>query len=155
MGIRSLLDRFRDVARSEHLQIDQAQPDDELLDRFVRFRDEVAFEAILRRHGPLVYSVCGRLLYSPDDTADAFQATFLILACKAGAIGQRSLLANWLYGVAYRVATRARKNRLRRQLHERHDVEMSSCPEPPKAIGSAFTQELCEEVLLTHSKATN
>lgn len=56
------------------------------------------------------------------------------------------MLANWLYGVAYRVAIRARKNRHRRQLRERDDVDMSKFPEALKCTESASSQELCEEV---------
>ncbi len=80
----------------------------ELLDRFVRARDEAAFEAIVTRHGPMVLGVCRRLLRDPNDVDDAFQATFLVLVRKAGTLRSRELLGNWLYGVAYRVANRAR-----------------------------------------------
>jgi RNA polymerase sigma factor (sigma-70 family) len=146
MGARSLLDVVQAIGRSEQLQADLAQSDTVLLERFVRHRDEGAFEAILHRHGPLVYAVCRRLLYSPDDTADAFQATFFILARKAGSIGTGSLLGNWLYGVAYRVGARARKNRLRRDGRELGDADMSRFTAAEQASDSALTQELCEEV---------
>ncbi len=80
----------------------------QLLDRFVERRDEAAFEALVARHGPMVLAVCRRLLHDPNDVDDAFQATFLVLVRKAGSLRQRDLLANWLFGVAYRVSTRAR-----------------------------------------------
>src|SRR5713226_761890 len=73
-------------------------PDEELLEQFVTQRDEAAFAALLRRHGPMVWGVCQRLLAHRQDAEDAFQATFLILARKAAAIGRRKLLANWLFG---------------------------------------------------------
>ena len=80
----------------------------ELLERFARGHDESAFEAILARHGPMVLGVCRQLLRDPNDVDDAFQATFLVLVRKAGTLRRCDLLGNWLYGVAYRVATRAR-----------------------------------------------
>jgi RNA polymerase sigma factor (sigma-70 family) len=90
-----------------------------LLDRFVMHRDEAAFEAIVARHGPMVLGVCRRVLDDPDDIEDVFQATFLVLVRKAGSLRDRDLLANWLYGVAHRVAVRARANAYRRHLLER------------------------------------
>ena len=80
----------------------------ELLERFVACNDDGAFEALMARHGPMVLGVCRQLLHDPNDVDDAFQATFLILVRKAGTLRQSDLLGNWLYGVAYRVATRAR-----------------------------------------------
>ena len=78
----------------------------ELLERFVTRRDEAAFEALVARHGPTVLGVCRHLLRDPNDVDDAFQATFLVLVKKAGSVRQCELLGNWLYGVAYRVASR-------------------------------------------------
>jgi RNA polymerase sigma factor (sigma-70 family) len=146
MGARSLLDMVQAIGRSEQLQADLAQPDDVLLERFVRQRDEAAFEAILHRHGPLVHSVCRRLLYDPDDTADAFQASFLVLARKASTIGRRALLANWLYGVAYRVAARARKIRRKQHAREQAAADLNEYPALQNTMESTLTQELCEEV---------
>jgi RNA polymerase sigma-70 factor (ECF subfamily) len=102
MMSKALTDAVRDLGRSARLQTALALPDAQLLEQFVRRRDETAFEALLYRHGPLVFGVCRRLLYNPQDAEDAFQATFLVLARKAGAIGRRALLGNWLYGVAPR-----------------------------------------------------
>jgi RNA polymerase sigma factor (sigma-70 family) len=86
----------------------------ELLERFVTRRDEAAFEALVARHGPMVLGVCRQLLRDPNDVDDAFQATFLILVRKAGTLRRCDLLGNWLYGVAYRVAVRARALAARR-----------------------------------------
>ena len=80
----------------------------QLLRRFVERRDEVAFEALVARHGPMVLGVCRRLLADPHDADDAFQATFLVLVKKAGSIREPDLMGNWLYGVAHKVAAPAR-----------------------------------------------
>ena len=88
-------------------QVGGGLSDGELLGRFVRQRDEAAFEALFWRHGPMVLAVCRRLL-PPADAEDAFQATFLVLVRKATSIGRREAVGAWLYRVAYRVALRAR-----------------------------------------------
>ena len=93
--------------------------DEELLGRFVARRDEAAFAALLGRHGPLVWGVCRRWLRDPRDAEDAFQATALVLARKAGSIREPGALGPWLYGVAYRVARRARALAERRGRRER------------------------------------
>ena len=80
----------------------------------MRGRDESAFEALVARHGPMVLGVCRQLLRDPNDVDDAFQATFLVLVRKAGTLRRCDLLGNWLYGVAYRVALRARSLTARR-----------------------------------------
>jgi DNA-directed RNA polymerase specialized sigma24 family protein len=85
-----------------------AASDGQLLERFNLRQDESAFEALLGRHGPMVLGVCHRLLHRPEDVEDAFQATFLVLACRARAVVKRESVGSWLYGVAYRIALRAR-----------------------------------------------
>src|SRR5262245_26100770 len=84
------------------------QSDADLLGRFLVARDEEAFRQIVRRHGAMVFGVCRRVLRHTQDAEDTFQATFLVLARKANAIADRAALANWLYGVAYRTALKAR-----------------------------------------------
>jgi RNA polymerase sigma factor (sigma-70 family) len=100
-------------------------PERHLLERFATTRDEIAFEALIARHGPMVQGVCRRVLRDPRDVEDAFQATFLVLAQKASAIRNPELLGNWLYGVAHRVATRARTTMLRRRAED-----LAAVPEP-------------------------
>ncbi len=86
----------------------------ELLARFAASRDEGAFAALVDRHGPMVLATCRRVLPNAADADDAFQATFLVLARKAGAIADPDRLAPWLHGVARRVAVRARSQAARR-----------------------------------------
>jgi RNA polymerase sigma factor (sigma-70 family) len=81
--------------------------DAQLLQRFVQARDEAAFEVLLRRHGPMVFRVCLRVLRRQHDAEDAFQATFLTLARKAGTIARAESVGSWIYKVAYRIALRA------------------------------------------------
>src|SRR5262249_6731929 len=66
------------------------------------------FAALLARHGPMVLGVCRRLLRHAQDAEDAFQATFLVLVCRAGAIAKRDSLGSWLHAVASRGALRAK-----------------------------------------------
>src|SRR5438309_1909520 len=101
------------------------QSDAQLLERFVHSRDEAAFEQLVRAHGPMVLAACGRLLGNPPDAEDAFQATFLVLARKAGSIRQRPSLAGWLYAVACRTALEARAMRSRRR---RTEIQVESLP---------------------------
>jgi RNA polymerase sigma-70 factor (ECF subfamily) len=89
-----------------------------LLERFRSSGDEAAFAALVALHGPRVLGVCRRLLRDPHEAEDAFQATFLVLARKAGAIRRPSQLGGWLHGVARRVAGKAHVARARRQRHE-------------------------------------
>ena len=91
--------------------------DAELLDRFVSRRDEAseeAFDALVIRHGPMVLRVCRSVLHNAHDAEDAFQAIFFVLADRAGSIRRRGSIASWLFGVAQRVAARAKRGAARR-----------------------------------------
>lgn len=103
-------------------------PDDELIDRFLngsRDEAEAAFRAIVVRHGPMVLGVCRHVLNQHQDSEDAFQATFVVLARKAGSIHDRRVLGRWLYEVAYRIAVRAKTTAMKRRTLERQVTEMS------------------------------
>jgi RNA polymerase sigma-70 factor (ECF subfamily) len=107
------------------LLADEADPSDaSLLERFIAMKDEAAFAGLVRRHGPMVWGVCCRLLPCHQDAEDAFQATFLVLVRKATSIASRELLANWLYGVAQRTAMRARTVAARRHSREKQVMVM-------------------------------
>jgi RNA polymerase sigma factor (sigma-70 family) len=137
------------VLRSLHglLASPRGEPADGLLlHRFATRRDEDAFAALLLRHGPMVLGLCRRLLHDGHDAEDAFQATFLLLAQKAGSIRSPALLGNWLYGVAYRVAVRARRVRARRQARERPVVDVPAPAQDAEVVWSDVRPVLDEEV---------
>ena len=103
--------------------------DADLLERFVRGKDETAFAALLERHGPMVLGVCRRVLGNAHEAEDAFQATFLVLARKAPSLVRQELVGNWLWGVAYRTARRARADAGR--WHDRkREVRIVTAPDP-------------------------
>jgi RNA polymerase sigma factor (sigma-70 family) len=93
----------------------QGLTDRQLLDRFTLDRDEGAFAELVRRHGPMVWFVCRRVLRHEQDAEDTFQATFLVLARKAGSVRHDDGLGGWLFQVANRLALRARSTASRRR----------------------------------------
>jgi RNA polymerase sigma factor (sigma-70 family) len=103
-----------------------ALTDGELLGRFIEHRDEAAVTALVRRHGPMVWGVCRRILRNHHDAEDAFQATFLVLVRKAGSVRQRELVGNWLYGVAHQTAMKARATTGKRR---RREMQVMALPE--------------------------
>jgi RNA polymerase sigma factor (sigma-70 family) len=115
-----------------------ARSDGQLLDRFVERREGAVFEAIVRRHGPMVWGVCRRVLRDHHDAEDAVQATFLVLARKAASIMPREKLGNWLYGVANQTSMKARAKRTKRRGREGQVPDM---PEP-----EATSQDLRDDL---------
>jgi RNA polymerase sigma factor (sigma-70 family) len=108
--------------------------DEELLVALACRRDEDAFEVLLKRHGPMVWAVCRRVLRHTQDAEDAFQATFLVLIRKSGSIRKRASVASWLYGVAYRCARKAQAINVRRR---RFESLVAPCPQPVASEESA------------------
>jgi RNA polymerase sigma factor (sigma-70 family) len=117
---RRQLDQFlHGVRRTILLRDGGGLTDGQLLGSFVERGDPAAFEALLRRHGAMVWGVCRRVLHDPHDAEDAFQATFLVLLRKAASIAARERLGGWLHGVAQRTALEARALIARRRRKER------------------------------------
>ncbi len=110
-----------------------ALPDTQLVDRFVASHSEeaeAAFDALVHRHGPMVLRVCREILCDSHDADDAFQATFLVLVLRVSSIRDQGSLASWLYGVATRVALRARADAARRREVERQGACSGDGPSP-------------------------
>jgi RNA polymerase sigma factor (sigma-70 family) len=123
--------------------------DSQLLQQYLTGRDgaeQAAFSALLERHGPMVLSVCRQVLGNRHDSQDAFQATFLVLARKAGSVHNGESLASWLHGIALRVAVRARVDEARRRVHERRCATMKEKERDDKAVRSEPFTELHEEI---------
>jgi RNA polymerase sigma factor (sigma-70 family) len=122
--------------------------DGQLLERFLARRDEgaeVAFAALVARHGPMVLGVCRRALADPGDAEDAFQATFLILVRRAHSVRVDDSLGRWLYGVSRKVAARARTFAARRPRHEStaFDAIEARSPDPDRFdVRSTIDEEL-------------
>jgi RNA polymerase sigma factor (sigma-70 family) len=112
------------------LRADRSATDGQLLHRFRAHQDKAAFATLLQRHGAMVFGVCRRILHDPHDAEDAFQAVFLVFVRKAPSIGRPDRLANWLYGVAYRTALKARAAGLKRRQRECQGVDMAMLPAP-------------------------
>jgi RNA polymerase sigma factor (sigma-70 family) len=114
--------------------------DRHLLERFVSRNDETAFAALVCRHGPLVLSVCRRVLHDAHAAEDAFQATFFVLARKAGSLRRPDVLGPYLYGVAYRTARKALARTARRRQSERQAAALR----PTQASDELGWHELCQ-----------
>src|SRR5207249_9034603 len=109
---------LRRLTRGMAAETLQGQSDRHLIEQLLAGRDEAVFEAIVRRHGPMVYRVCWRVLQQEQDAEDAFQATFLILAQQLRTVRRRASVASWLHGIAHRVALKARAQGATRRRHE-------------------------------------
>jgi len=117
--------------------------DEELLSAF-QAHDQTAFTTLLERHGKLVFAVCRRVLENTQDAEDAYQATFLLLARKSALIRKKRSLASWLHGVAYRMATNARRAAIRRRRHE-HRAPVAEPSNPAWTVAWKEIQVMLDE----------
>jgi RNA polymerase sigma factor (sigma-70 family) len=115
-----LLDQIRRMATLQQLR---QMPDSELLAQFSAHGNETAFRILMDRYGAMVLRVCKRILANDHDAEDAYQATFFVLASKAGSPRRKESLASWLHGVAVRTARKARCADQRRRLREQKAME--------------------------------
>ena len=123
--------------------------DGQLLERFVDGRGdaaEAAFAALVERHGPMVLGVCRAVMGDRHDAEDAFQATFLVLALRAGSIRRGDAVASWLYSAARRVALRARRRAARDRERERRRAAQNSAAERVSAPPTDPWPELYDEL---------
>lgn len=123
--------------------------DAQLLRRFLNEPDaaaRAAFAALVERHGPMVLRVCRSAPLDEHDAQDAFQATFLVFARKAGTVRKGESLASWLHGVALRVGARARSDASRRRAGERLAATFKASHPRPAGDPSEPWPELHEEI---------
>ncbi len=120
--------------------------DRQLLTDFAAGNDEEAFAELVRRHGPMVLGVCRQMLRHEQDAEDTFQATFLVLARKAGAVRTPEALSGWLYSVATRLAARNRAQAGRRRAREAPLVDTPADQTEGRPLGDELWPLLCEEI---------
>src|SRR5579871_6099578 len=132
--------RLADVAAADRLM------DAQLLQRFTVAGEEAAFAALMRRYEALVWGVCRRVLRHHQDAEDAFQTTFLTLARRAGSIRKQESVGSWLHGVAYHIATKARRDAATRQARLRREGSMGSDDPVSEAVLREALAVLDEEV---------
>src|SRR5271166_2450533 len=125
----------------------EGQSDQHLLDHFVSQRDESAFAALLQRHGPMAMGVCLRILHDNHLAEDAFQATFLVLVLRAGAIRKRASVASWLHGVAVRMARKRKAQARRGQLPAVRLHATEPCRDSSTAAAEREEHELLDREL--------
>jgi RNA polymerase sigma factor (sigma-70 family) len=146
MAMGQISQVVRQFRRTVLLQGGAELSDGQLLGCFIEQQDDDAFAGLVRRHGPMVWGVCRRLL-DHHDAEDAFQAAFLVLFRKAASVQPREMLANWLYGVARQTALQARRTTARRGAREKQVAQM---PEPAAEqdlwddLRPLLDQELCQ-----------
>ena len=135
----------QNICSAEDAEVSRSVSDQDLLCRFLAHRDEAAFAALVQRYSGTVWSVCRRILPQQQDAEDAFQAVFFLLARKADTIHKKEAVGSWLYGVAYRVAMKARRTAGRRQRREKKPRPTTPEPVPSSEAASRELQRVLDE----------
>ncbi|HEV2946020.1 MAG TPA: RNA polymerase sigma factor [Gemmataceae bacterium] len=142
-GMNRVIQHLRRVVL---LQDGAGLTDGQLLKIYLEHGDESAFAVLVRRHGPMVWGVCRRVLGNHQDAEDAFQATFLVLVRRAACVVPREMVANWLYGVARQTSLKARAMAAKRKTRERQVTVMAEpkivCQDPWSDLQPILDQEL-------------
>jgi RNA polymerase sigma factor (sigma-70 family) len=125
----------------------EPRTDAELVAEFTRQGSEHAFAALVRRHGPMVLRLCRRLLGSEPDAEDVFQATFLVLAEKAGSLRKFDAVGPWLFGVASRLARKHRARQQRRRATEQHVGDRPPSEDPLARLSVLESERILHEEL--------
>ena len=149
MSRESANQAIRQIRTLHSLGVVGALPDRQLVERFLESEGndrEDAFAALVQRHGPMVLSVCRRMLSGSADQEDAFQAVFFVLARKAGTVKRLEGLKPWLYGVAVRTAKEARRRSARRQKREGGAMDESKAVSTPDPGRDDLLELLDEEI---------
>jgi RNA polymerase sigma factor (sigma-70 family) len=126
--------------------------DGELLDRFAKRHEDVAFGELVQRHAALVLNVCQRVTQNLHDAEDAFQATFMVLLRKGEALDGRRSLGNWLYSVAYRCSLKVRDRTRRQRSREQMGLELEVADKTLDAVWLQLGPVLDEELSQLPSK---
>ena len=137
--LHTVLDHLRRLHRVADVS---QRSDGELLHSFTTHNDQDAFSAVVSRHAPLVWGVCRRILGHRQDAEDAFQATFLVLARRAGSVRWQASIGGWLHTVAQRLAVRLRKQIEQRRIHEREASRMPPGDVSLRDLAAVVDEEL-------------
>jgi RNA polymerase sigma factor (sigma-70 family) len=146
MPYQPLAVALRRLLRVAQPQSKDQPSDGQLLQRFTDEHDESAFEAIVQRHGTMVWNVCRRVLANSSDADDAFQAAFLVLVRKAKQLAGGDSIAGWLHVVAHRISLDARSSAVRRRKHESQGSAMLQGDSPAGDQWSEVRQVLDDEL---------
>ena len=146
MSSRPLLNCLPQLRRATLIHDGGGLTDGQLLGEFIRSRDEAAFACLVKRHAPMVFGVCRRIVGDSHIAEDAFQAVFLVLARRATIVRPREQVGNWLFGVAYRTALKARTELARRRSKEKQVLAMPHTEVMPPEIWHDVQAVLDEEL---------
>ena len=135
------------LRRKVGVSTNDQSPDGLLVNAFIAEGDQAAFECLLKRHAPMVYRTCLRIVRDPHHAEDAFQATFLVLCRKASSIRRQRSVVGWLYQVAARIAFRLRKENSRQVAAGNNLIPEPIAPESPSPLDNHDVRDALDEEL--------